>query len=362
MTNLTCTKISHKKIAMNSFTWELKFSKPIDLSGEIDDHMTVVIHSISLSSGSNSAQVYLTINGNKFVVANLSARKVTTKVGLILSAEDGDMQFSCSNGASVIVNGEVQVGSCCDGHEHDHTHDHIDEEVSGDEDAAIETESEQEEEIEEDDEDAEDDGEDDEDEDDGGEGVEDEEDEEEHEEEEDEESEEEESEVPTQTKKVTFNPKEQGPHKPSDTVEPLKPAIKQQPPVAQKVNDKIAQQGTSSTPASRVGQTLVLPGGLKYTILKEGRGPVASYGKRVNVRYVGCLASNGKRFDKGQIRFRLGAGEVIEGWDKGVKDMRVGESRRLLIPSQLGYGKRGAPPAIPPNAALAFEVELLDLQ
>lgn len=89
---------------------------------------------------------------------------------------------------------------------------------------------------------------------------------------------------------------------------------------------------------------------------------MATSGRRVNVRYVGCLASNGRQFDKGQIRFRLGQGEVIKGWDMGVAGMRVREARRLLIPAHLGYGSRGAPPAIPGNAALAFEVELLDVQ
>ena len=107
---------------------------------------------------------------------------------------------------------------------------------------------------------------------------------------------------------------------------------------------------------------MTLKGGLKYTITKEGAGPVAVNGKRVNVKYVGCLASNGRQFDKGQIRFRLGGGEVIKGWDMGVAGMRVREARRLLIPAHLGYGSRGAPPAIPPNATLAFEVELLDTQ
>jgi len=79
----------------------------------------------------------------------------------------------------------------------------------------------------------------------------------------------------------------------------------------------------------------------------------------VKVRYDGRLAKNGKRFDKGVINFKLGKGEVIQGWDEGVKGMLRGEQRRLLIPSKMAYGPRGAPPDIPPNADLTFDVELL---
>eukprot|EP00658_Telonema_sp_P-2_P042387 TRINITY_DN3041_c0_g1_i1.p2 TRINITY_DN3041_c0_g1~~TRINITY_DN3041_c0_g1_i1.p2 ORF type:complete len:116 (-),score=54.83 TRINITY_DN3041_c0_g1_i1:192-494(-) len=82
---------------------------------------------------------------------------------------------------------------------------------------------------------------------------------------------------------------------------------------------------------------------------------------RVKVHYVGKLASSGKVFDrtnKTPFAFKLGAGEVIKGWDLGVKGMKVGEKRILQIPAALGYGKRGAAPDIPPGAALTFEVRL----
>jgi len=102
-----------------------------------------------------------------------------------------------------------------------------------------------------------------------------------------------------------------------------------------------------------------LKGGLSYEALKAGNGPVATPGKTVQVRYEGRLAKNGKRFDKGVIKFRLGRGEVIQGWDHGVNGMKCGEKRRLLIPASMGYGSRGAPPDIPRNADLVFEVELL---
>lgn len=103
----------------------------------------------------------------------------------------------------------------------------------------------------------------------------------------------------------------------------------------------------------------VLSSGLQYEVLKRGSGPMAVPGKTVHVRYEGRLAADGRRFDKGTIRFRLGLNEVIEGWDEGVKGMLQGEVRLLLVPSRLGYGAEGAPPQIPPHAALVFEVELL---
>jgi len=102
-----------------------------------------------------------------------------------------------------------------------------------------------------------------------------------------------------------------------------------------------------------------LKGGLTYELLKAGKGPSCSPGRKVTVKYDGRLAKNGKRFDRGRITFKLGAGEVIQGWDEGVKGMLRGEQRRLLIPAKMGYGAMGAPPDIPRNADLTFEVELL---
>lgn len=105
------------------------------------------------------------------------------------------------------------------------------------------------------------------------------------------------------------------------------------------------------------------PGGLKYAILKEGSGAVAKAGP-VTVHYTGWL-TNGSKFDssldRGQpFEFPLGGGQVIKGWDEGVKGMKVGEKRQLVVPPDMGYGPTGTPGGpIPPNATLIFEVELL---
>jgi FKBP-type peptidyl-prolyl cis-trans isomerase FkpA len=103
--------------------------------------------------------------------------------------------------------------------------------------------------------------------------------------------------------------------------------------------------------------------GLKYEDLNEGEGDLAEAGHRVSVHYTGWLL-DGDKFDSSVDRnqpfdFTLGKGMVIRGWDEGVAGMRVGGKRRLTIPSQLGYGARGAGGVIPPNATLVFDVELL---
>jgi FKBP-type peptidyl-prolyl cis-trans isomerase FkpA len=106
--------------------------------------------------------------------------------------------------------------------------------------------------------------------------------------------------------------------------------------------------------------------GLKYIDVKAGEGVEAEAGKTVSVHYTGWLV-NGTKFDssvdRGQpFAFPLGHGSVIKGWDEGVAGMKEGGVRKLIIPSELGYGARGAGRVIPPNATLIFEVELLDVK
>jgi FKBP-type peptidyl-prolyl cis-trans isomerase len=115
------------------------------------------------------------------------------------------------------------------------------------------------------------------------------------------------------------------------------------------------------------GKMSELPSGLKYTDTNVGTGAEATKGHKVSVHYTGWLYNNGQKgakfdssLDRGQpFAFSLGAGQVIRGWDEGVAGMKVGGKRTLIIPPDLGYGARGAGGAIPPNATLMFDVELL---
>ena len=110
------------------------------------------------------------------------------------------------------------------------------------------------------------------------------------------------------------------------------------------------------------------PSGLQFEDTVVGTGADARPGRNVTVHYTGWLqnadGSAGDKFDSSKDRndpfdFPLGAGHVIKGWDEGVQGMKVGGVRKLIIPSSLGYGARGAGGVIPPNATLIFEVELL---
>jgi FKBP-type peptidyl-prolyl cis-trans isomerase len=105
--------------------------------------------------------------------------------------------------------------------------------------------------------------------------------------------------------------------------------------------------------------------GLKYEDLKEGTGDAAKKGDTVEVHYTGWL-KDGTKFDssldrKQSFSFSLGAGEVIKGWDEGVAGMKVGGKRKLIIPAELAYGKKGKG-KIPPDSELTFEVELLKIK
>ena len=118
-----------------------------------------------------------------------------------------------------------------------------------------------------------------------------------------------------------------------------------------------------ASPELAAGEATTTASGLIVQEIAVGDGALAEAGRRVSVHYSGWL-SDGTPFDssleRGQpFEFRLGAGQVIAGWDEGVAGMRVGGKRKLTIPPQLGYGPRGAGGVIPPNAVLVFEVELL---
>ena len=112
---------------------------------------------------------------------------------------------------------------------------------------------------------------------------------------------------------------------------------------------------------------ITTPSGLIINDTRVGEGKTAVAGQKVSVHYTGWLfygGERGKKFDSSKDRgdpfdFPLGAGHVIKGWDEGVQGMKIGGSRTLTIPPELGYGARGAGGAIPPNATLIFEVELL---
>lgn len=117
-----------------------------------------------------------------------------------------------------------------------------------------------------------------------------------------------------------------------------------------------------------------MPKEVKKLIVQDtipGAGKIAEKGKMIKVNYTGWLydpsapMGRGKQFDsslgKEPFSFKLGGGEVIKGWDDGFENMKVGGKRKLIIPSELGYGARGAGAVIPPNASLMFEVELIDV-
>ncbi len=130
-----------------------------------------------------------------------------------------------------------------------------------------------------------------------------------------------------------------------------------------KKTDDTAATSASAPAADSTPQTGASVTSLKIEELKAGTGAEAIAGKTVKVHYTGWL-TDGKKFDssvdRGQpFEFSLGKGHVIKGWDQGVAGMKVGGKRKLTIPADLGYGAAGAQGAIPPNATLIFEVELL---
>jgi FKBP-type peptidyl-prolyl cis-trans isomerase len=122
----------------------------------------------------------------------------------------------------------------------------------------------------------------------------------------------------------------------------------------------------ASGPTKVTGAPKRTVSGLEYWDIVTGTGPTATTGQTVKVHYTGWLLS-GKQFDSSipsgkPFSFTLGGREVIKGWDEGVAGMKVGGKRQLRIPPDLAYGDRGYPGAIPPNATLIFDVQLLGVQ
>jgi peptidylprolyl isomerase len=115
-----------------------------------------------------------------------------------------------------------------------------------------------------------------------------------------------------------------------------------------------------------MSEVISTPSGLKYEVIAEGSGVAPKAGQTVIVHYTGTL-EDGTKFDSSRDRgqpfsFKLGAGQVIKGWDEGLAIMKVGDRRKLILTPELGYGSRGAGGVIPPNATLIFDVELLDVK
>lgn len=121
-----------------------------------------------------------------------------------------------------------------------------------------------------------------------------------------------------------------------------------------------------STENKKMSEIVSTPSGLKYEVIATGTGATPQAGQTVVVHYTGRL-EDGSKFDSSRDRnqpfkFRLGAGQVIKGWDEGLAIMKVGDRRNLILPPELGYGSRGAGGVIPPNATLIFDVELLGIE
>jgi len=118
-------------------------------------------------------------------------------------------------------------------------------------------------------------------------------------------------------------------------------------------------------PTKVTGDGTKTSSGLQYWDIKVGTGKVAERGNTVKVHYTGWL-TNGKKFDSSvggaPFQFRIGAHQVIQGWEEGVTAMKVGGKRQLRIPPDLAYGKEGYPGAVPPNATLVFDIQLLSVE
>jgi len=132
------------------------------------------------------------------------------------------------------------------------------------------------------------------------------------------------------------------------------------------VDAQTKRRRTPRSPAAGPAAAITTPSGLTYLITKKGMGHQPKKGETVIVHYTGML-TNGVKFDSSRDRnepfeFKLGAGQVIKGWDEGFSNLRVGDHAILVIPSDLAYGSRGAGGVIPPDSKLIFVVELVDVK
>lgn len=133
----------------------------------------------------------------------------------------------------------------------------------------------------------------------------------------------------------------------------------------QKKKEKKEAAAKEAEKGDKGGELKTLPSGLQIKDIKIGTGPQAKPGSTVSMRYIGKL-QNGKVFDKNTggspFSFKLGKGEVIKGWDEGIKGMAAGGERLLVVPAALAYGKKGMRPDIPGNATLTFETKLVNIK
>jgi peptidylprolyl isomerase len=141
-------------------------------------------------------------------------------------------------------------------------------------------------------------------------------------------------------------------------------AVIEEPPAPPATEEPVSQAGEAASPV--VDENAVTTAsGLQYVIIEQGSGEAPQPGDVVEVHYTGTLADGTKfdsSYDRGEpIRFPLGLGQVIPGWDEGIGLLKVGDKAKLIIPPDLAYGEQGAGGVIPPNATLIFDVELVSI-